>query len=97
STATPSTNTFPSSGESKQPKSDSSEVFPLPDGPITNESVPGSNAADTPRNARTLAFPLPNERRAPSTASSRLGTEHPPRIDRKRTSNRSYRCERAHQ
>src|SRR6267378_5790303 len=96
-TATPSTNTAPSSGDSKQPRRDNKVVFPLPDGPITNESVPRSKVTETPRSARTRASPSPNEMRASSTAKNWSGTEHPSRVDGKRASNGSDRAQRAHQ
>src|SRR6266436_8001556 len=95
-TATPSTNTVPSSGDSKQPSKDNKVVFPLPEGPITSESVPRSKNCETPRSARTCASRLPNETLAPSTPRKWLGTEHPPRLNCEGASNGGNRRQRAH-
>lgn len=67
-TGTPSTNTFPWSGDSKQPRRDNNVVLPLPDGPMIKESVPGSKDAETSCRARTCASPLPKQTWTFSTA-----------------------------
>src|SRR2546426_9277111 len=91
-TATPPTNTVPSSGDNRHPSMDNNVVLPLPEGPINKESVPFSNVRQTSRRAHTRASPCPKDTLAPSTPKKGLGTEHPPRLDREGAANRNNRC-----
>src|SRR5437764_2098287 len=95
-TATPSTNTDPSSGDSRHPSKDNKVVLPLPEGPITKERVPGWKARQTSRRAQTRACAFPNDTLAPSTARKSLGTEHSPRLNGKGATHRNNRRQRAH-
>src|SRR5437588_12163340 len=88
-TATPSTNTDPSSGDSRHPSMDNNVVLPLPEGPVTRERVPFSNERETSRRAQTRASCWPNVTLAPSTPKKRLGTEHYPRLDSESAANRN--------
>src|SRR5437588_9868022 len=75
-TATPSTNTDPSSGDSRHPSMDNNVVLPLPEGPVTRERVPFSNERETSRREQTRASCWPNVTLAPSTPKQRIGTDH---------------------
>src|SRR5882762_7828259 len=58
-TSLPFTNTEPSSGIRRHPRTDSRVVFPLPDGPITRLRDPAGNAKETSQSARIEALPTP--------------------------------------
>src|SRR5262245_4116477 len=75
-TSRPPMNTDPSSGVRRHPRSESSVVLPLPDGPMTRVSSPGTNRSVTSFRARVRAPFVPYQTLTPRTAKSRLGTEH---------------------
>ena len=57
---TPATRSVPEVGVRMQPRIDSSVVLPLPDGPISSVSSPGTSVRLTPLRARTLPAPEPS-------------------------------------
>src|ERR1700676_873233 len=93
----PFTNTEPSSGVRRHPRTDSRVVFPLPDGPITKVSEPAGNDNETSESARIEALPTPWVTLMCSTESMDSDTKNPRRLHRKSGTNRHDGCKHAHQ
>src|SRR5262245_41365140 len=96
-TSLPITRTRPTAGFSKHPRMHSSEVLPLPEGPISRCRPPGENASVTSSSACVAAAPAPYVRPTRSTASIGSGTEHPRWLDREGRAYGNDRGQGAHQ
>src|SRR5258708_28884034 len=95
-TSLPFTNTAPSSGIRRHPRTDSRVVFPLPDGPITKLSDPAGNDNETSESARIEALPTPWVTLMRSTESMDSDTKNPRRLHQKSGADRHDGRKHAH-